>query len=46
MNGQVFYETGGDTGEVTGPFFGPSHNRVGGTLRRHDLAAGFGTQRQ
>ena len=46
VNGQVFYETGGDAGKVTGAFFGPSHNRVGGTLRRHDLAAGFGAQRR
>ena len=46
VNGQVFYESGGDTGEVTGAFFGPSHNRVGGTLRRHDLAAGFGARRR
>ena len=45
VNGQVFYETGGDTGKVTGAFFGPNYDRVGGTLRRHDLAAGFGAQR-
>jgi len=46
VNGQVFYETGGDTGKVTGVFYGASHRKVGGTLRRHDLAAGFGAQRQ
>ena len=46
VNGQVFYETGGDTGKVTGAFFGASHDKMGGTLRRHDLAAGFGAQRR
>ena len=46
VNGQVFYETGGDAGKVTGTFFGSHHNVMGGTLRRHDLAAGFGALRQ
>ena len=45
--GQVFVETGGDAGEITGVFFGNRHQRVGGTLRRRDLSAGFGgTRRQ
>ena len=43
--GQVFVETGGDAGEITGVFFGDRHQRVGGTLRRHDLSAGFGGTR-
>ena len=46
VTGQVFYETGGDAGKVTGAFFGSNHDKVGGTLRRHDLAAGFGAQRR
>ncbi|MDE0207860.1 MAG: hypothetical protein OXP66_17730 [Candidatus Tectomicrobia bacterium] len=46
VNGPVFYETGGDAGRVTGAFFGPNRNKMGGTLRRTDLAAGFGAQRQ
>ena len=31
----------GDSGEVSGAFFGPSHESTGGTLRRDDLIAGF-----
>ena len=46
VNGQVFYETGGDAGKVTGTFFGAGQQRMGGTLRRTDLAAGFGAQRR
>lgn len=46
INGQVFYETGGDAGRVTGAFFGQNHESFGGTLRRTDLAAGFGAERQ
>ena len=45
-NGPVFYETGGDAGKVTGVFFGAGQQRMGGTLRRTDLAAGFGAQRR
>ena len=40
-DGHVFFETGGDEGQVTGAFFGDQHQKVGGTLRRTDLAAGF-----
>lgn len=44
--GQIIHQTGGDAGIVTGTFFGPGQNKVGGTLRRTDLAAGFGGTRQ
>ena len=43
--GQFITETGGDEGQITGLFFGSNHERVGGTLRRDDLAAGFGGTR-
>ena len=44
--GRVFVETGGDAGKITGAFFGDNQRRVGGTLRRRDLSAGFaGTRR-
>ena len=46
VDGRVFYQTGGDAGKVTGSFFGQNYNKVGGTLRRTDLAAGFGAQRR
>lgn len=45
-SGAVFYETGGDAGKVTGIFYGSNQQRIGGTLRRTDLAAGFGAQRR
>ena len=44
--GQMLVEAGGDAGEITGVFFGDRHQRVGGTLRRRDLSAGFGGARQ
>ena len=44
--GQGFQETGGDAGKVTGVFYKDNHAQVGGTLRRNDLAAGFGAARQ
>ena len=43
-SGNGFERTGGDDGEITGPFFGPSHEGMGGVLEREDLAAGFGGQ--
>ena len=46
VNGRVFYETGGDAGKVTGIFYGSNQQKIGGTLRRTDLAAGFGAQRR
>ena len=41
----AFTETGGDHGEVTGAFFGTSHEGMGGVVERHDLAASFGGTR-
>ena len=40
-----FVQTGGDAGAVTGAFFGPNHESMAGTLKRTDLAAGFGGAR-
>ena len=42
----TFRETGGDAGRVTGLFGGQNHENAGGTLRRSDLAAAFGAERQ
>lgn len=36
---------GADAGDVTGAFFGRSHEGMGGTLRRQDLTAAFGGTR-
>ena len=38
-------QTGGDAGTVTGAFFGPAHEGMGGVLERDDLSAGFGGKR-
>ena len=38
----TFRQTGGDDGIVTGTFFGPQYQGMGGVLEREDLAAGFG----
>ena len=43
--GNTFVQTGGDDGAVTGAFFGPQHEAMGGVLDRQDLAAGFGGTR-
>ena len=45
VRGNTFVQTGGDAGIVTGAFFGPSHEGMGGTLNRSDLAAAFGGSR-
>ena len=45
VQGNSFYRTGGDDGEVVGAFFGPAHEAMGGVLERSDLAAGFGGTR-
>ena len=42
VQGNTFVQTGGDAGEVTGAFFGPKHEGMGGVLERRDLSAGFG----
>ena len=44
--GNAFYATSGDPGIVNGAFFGVAHEGMGGTLRRDDLAAGFGGRRR
>ena len=41
----TFVQTGGDDGSVTGAFFGPGHEGMGGVLERDDLSAGFGGRR-
>ena len=45
LRGNTFVQTGGDAGLVTGAFFGPSHEGMGGVLVREDLSAGFGGKR-
>ena len=45
VRGNTFTRTGGDAGEVTGAFFGPRHEGMGGVLERSDLSAGFGGKR-
>ena len=45
VRGSTFTQTGGDAGFVTGAFFGPSHEGMGGVLVRDDLSAGFGGRR-
>ncbi len=45
VRGNSFTRTGGDAGVVTGAFFGPRHEGMGGVLERSDLSAGFGGKR-
>lgn len=45
ISGNHFMQTGGDEGYLTGAFFGPYHESVGGTLEREDLTAAFGAER-
>ena len=45
VRGNTFVQTGGDEGIITGAFFGASHEGMGGTLERSDLAAAFGGSR-
>ena len=45
MNGKL-KPSAAPAGKVTETFFGPGQQRMGGTLRRTDLAAGFGAQRR
>ena len=45
VDGNGFTETAGDHGEVTGVFFGTSHQGMGGVVERNDLAVGFGGKR-
>ena len=46
VRGNTFIQTGGDSGLVTGAFFGSNHEGMGGTLQRSDLTAAFGGRRQ
>ena len=43
--GHGYVWTGEDVGTVTGAFFGPDHEGMGGVLERHDLSAAFGGKR-
>ena len=43
--GNTFIQTGGDRGTVTGAFFDPGHEGMGGVVVRDDLSAGFGGRR-
>ena len=43
--GHGYVWTGEDLGSVTGAFFGPGHEGMGGVLERHDLSAAFGGRR-
>ena len=45
VRGNGFVQTGGDAGTVTGAFFGPAHEAMGGVVVRADLSAGFGGAR-
>ena len=45
VRGNLFGRTGGDEGRITGVFSGASHEGMGGTLTRDDLAAGFAGMR-
>ena len=45
VTGNTFTQTGGDSGVLTGAFFGKDHHGMGGTLYREDLTAGFGGKR-
>ena len=45
VRGNTFVQTGGDVGLVTGAFFGPFHEGMGGILVSEDLSAGFGGKR-
>ena len=45
VRGNSFIQTGGDTGQVTGAFFDPAHEGMGGVLVREDMSAGFGGRR-
>jgi len=45
VSGNAFQSTGGDSGVVTGAFFGSAHEGMGGTLERADLSGGFGGTR-
>ena len=41
VRGNTFHRAGGDAGTLTGAFYGPAHEAMGGVLEREDLNAGF-----
>ena len=45
VQGNTFLTTDGQAGIVSGAFFGESHEGMGGTIEREDLAAAFGGSR-
>ena len=45
VRGNTFVQTVGDAGTVTGAFFGPAHEGMGGVLEHDKLSAGFGGKR-
>ena len=45
VRGNTFVQAGGEEGFVTGAFFGPSHEGMGGVVHREDMSAGFGGKR-
>ena len=45
VRGNSFIGTGGDAGQVTGAFFAPIHESMGGVLVGEDLSVGFGGER-
>ncbi len=45
VRGNMFIQSGGDAGEVTGAFFGARHEGMGGVVERSDMSAGFGGTR-
>lgn len=45
VRGNTFVRTSGDDGALTGAFFGPRHEAMGGVLERCDLTAAFGGKR-
>ncbi len=45
VQGNTFSRVGGDSGIISGSFFGTDHQGMGGTLVRDDLSAGFAGQR-
>ena len=45
VRGNTFVQTAGDAGTVTGSFFGPAHEGMGGVLEHDKLSAGFGGKR-
>ena len=45
IDGNSFFQTGGDDGTLSGIFVGAQHDGAAGTLERRDLSAAFGAMR-